>query len=265
MNPINHKIKQLRQSHQLTVAKMAELIGVSPGNISDWETGKKKSTPTSKALIAIAQQFNVSLDWLMTDVEPEHSSPLFSHPIIRSIDELAGQLTEQDLLLLQSMASHLVGKNQSELSARDAFRQQALQSDVIRERSLAAEYFVKLPLVGKVTAGAPIMAVENIEEYINVPSSMVGSGHHFLLRVQGDSMIDKDIRSGDLVIIRQQPDADNGDIVAALIEREDATLKSFYREKDAIRLQPANPAYRPILSKQIEILGKAVGIIRNSE
>ncbi len=265
MNPINQKVRQLRQSHQLTVAKMAELIGVSPGNISDWENGKKKSTPSSKALIAIAQQFNISLDWLMTDNEPEHAAPLFSHPVVRSIDKLAEQLTEQDLLLLQSMASHLVGKNQPLPSLQDAPRKYSSQDEIVRERTLAAEYFVKLPLVGKVTAGAPIIAVENIEDYINVPAAMVGSGHHFLLRVQGDSMTDKDIQSGDLVIIRQQPDADNGEIVAALIDREEATLKSFYREKDYIRLQPANPAYRPIRSKHVEVLGKVVGILRNSE
>lgn len=117
-----------------------------------------------------------------------------------------------------------------------------------------------LPLLGRVAAGGPILADENIEDYYPLPSSHSKDGS-FLLRVEGDSMINAGIFAGDLIIVRQQSSADNGDIVVALLDDE-ATVKTLYFEDEGIRLQPENPAYKPIYSQDARIIGKVVGLLR---
>jgi repressor LexA len=122
-----------------------------------------------------------------------------------------------------------------------------------------------IPIVGRVQAGEPILAVENIEGYLNLDRNLVSSGDVFLLRVQGDSMIDAHIQDGDFALVKPQPNAENGEIVVALIEDE-ATIKRIFKKKDLIRLEPANPKMEPIVvkkgEKKIAIVGKVVGIFR---
>ena len=118
-----------------------------------------------------------------------------------------------------------------------------------------------VPLLGTVTAGVPILAVQNIEDYIPVPVSKKGR-ELFALRVKGDSMINAAIADGDIAIIDQTPVAENGDIVVALIDDE-ATVKRFFREKGHFRLQPENDSYEPIIVNELSVLGKVVMIIRN--
>ncbi len=119
-----------------------------------------------------------------------------------------------------------------------------------------------VPLVGSITAGQPILAQENIEDTIPLPMDLItGGGEHFVLRVQGDSMIEAGIYDGDLAIIRKQQSAENGDIVAALMGDE-ATLKRFYKEKDAFRLQPENSSMEPIYTREVTILGKLISLLR---
>jgi repressor LexA len=120
---------------------------------------------------------------------------------------------------------------------------------------------INVPILGNIAAGSPILAVENIEDTFPLPAEIVGDDEMFMLRVRGDSMINAGILDGDLVAVRQQPSADNGDIVAAMID-EEATVKRFFREADHIRLQPENPAYPPILSREVKVLGKVVLAIR---
>lgn len=120
---------------------------------------------------------------------------------------------------------------------------------------------VDIPIVGKITAGVPILAVENIEDTYPVPLEMVEGHDVFMLTVQGESMIDAGILDGDLVLIKEQPTASNGDIVVALLG-EDATLKRFFKEKDRIRLQPENQFMEPIYSKEVSVLGKVIGLYR---
>lgn len=120
---------------------------------------------------------------------------------------------------------------------------------------------VNVPILGKVRAGEPILAVENIEDTFPIPVDYIGNSTCFMLTVKGDSMTDAGILDGDLVIIRQQQTAEDGDIVVALIGDE-ATIKSFYREKDHIRLQPQNEYIDPIRVKDVEILGKVIGVMR---
>lgn len=120
---------------------------------------------------------------------------------------------------------------------------------------------VDVPIVGKVTAGLPILAVENIEDSFPLPIDFVGNSESFMLKVRGDSMIDAGILDGDLVLVKKQNSAENGDIVVALIEDE-ATVKKFYKEKNFIRLQPQNQFMQPIIVPDCQILGKVSGVFR---
>jgi repressor LexA len=122
-----------------------------------------------------------------------------------------------------------------------------------------------VPIVGRVQAGEPILAIENIEGYLNLDRDLVSSGDVFLLRVQGDSMIDAHIQDGDFAMVKPQPNAENGEIVVALIEDE-ATIKRIFQKRDSIRLEPANPKLEPIVvkkgEKKVTIVGKVIGIFR---
>ncbi|GIE77085.1 LexA repressor [Actinoplanes philippinensis] len=120
---------------------------------------------------------------------------------------------------------------------------------------------VGVPLVGTIAAGAPILAAEHAEELLNLPRDLVGRGTLFSLRVQGDSMIDAAICDGDIVVVRQQSEAWNGDIVAAMID-EEATVKVFHRRGGHVYLEPRNPAYTPIPGDEAVILGKVVSVLR---
>jgi repressor LexA len=120
---------------------------------------------------------------------------------------------------------------------------------------------VNVPILGSIAAGAPILAQEHIEDTFALPADIVGDDQMFMLRVRGDSMINAGIYDGDLVAIRQQPDARNGEIVAALLEDE-ATVKRFYREGDHVRLQAENPDYDPIIARDVKVLGRVVMSIR---
>ena len=119
-----------------------------------------------------------------------------------------------------------------------------------------------VPLVGRVTAGQPILAIENIEEYLTLPQSVLGQGKMFSLRVEGESMIDAGIMDGDIVVLRQQDTAENGEIVVAMTDENEATLKRIYYEPDRVRLQPENPTMAPIYVDSVTVLGKLVALIR---
>ena len=120
---------------------------------------------------------------------------------------------------------------------------------------------VEVPVVGKITAGAPILAVENITDTFPIPIDFVGNSDCFMLTVRGESMIEAGILDGDYILVKRQNTAENGEIVVALIEDE-ATVKTFYKEKDHIRLQPENSTMDPIIVPNCEILGKVAGVFR---
>lgn len=121
---------------------------------------------------------------------------------------------------------------------------------------------IELPVVGLITAGLPIEAIEDREMVLSVPQEMVKSKNSFILKVRGDSMIDELIADGDYVICEKTDWAENGDIVVALLEDGTATLKKFYKNKDSVSLEPANKKYQPIQVKQVTIQGRVSGIIR---
>ncbi len=121
---------------------------------------------------------------------------------------------------------------------------------------------IDVPLLGNVAAGVPLLSEENFEGAISVPADMLTNGRHFALNVSGESMIDAGIFSGDIGIFVQQPTADNGEIVVAMVD-DAVTLKRFYKEKNRIRLQPENDAFRPIYSQNVRVLGKLVHLLRS--
>lgn len=148
---------------------------------------------------------------------------------------------------------------------KDATKPRALK--VIDESGRNLEGYVanqeidNIPVIGKITAGAPILAVENIEETFPIPVQYLENSTSFMLKVKGDSMINAGILDGDYILVKQQNTANNGDMVVALIEDE-ATVKTFYKEEGYYRLQPENSDYEPIIVNELNILGKVIGLFR---
>ncbi len=125
------------------------------------------------------------------------------------------------------------------------------------------EHMLRVPLVGSVAAGVPITAEENVEEVFNVPSSLLGTQDDtFMLRVQGESMIKAGIYDGDLIFVKEQNTARNGEIVVALVENEEATVKRIFFEKDRVKLQPENDSMEPFYETNVIVLGKVIGVYR---
>jgi repressor LexA len=177
-------------------------------------------------------------------------------PTVRDIGKAVG------LASSSTVHAHLGNLERIGLLRRDPTKPRAIE---LRDRAAAGmRGFVRpgLPLVGLVAAGQPVLAEENIEDYFQTPSVAGGAEGEYLLRVRGESMKDVGILEGDLVVVRPQDTAEDGDIVVALLG-EEATVKRFYREDDHIRLQPENAAMQPIRSKDVRVLGKVVGLMRS--
>src|SRR4051794_16233539 len=155
--------------------------------------------------------------------------------------------------------SHLHNLEKLGVLKRDPSKPRALQR--LREHERKAVRPSRLPEVGGVAAGAPVLAEENIEEYVEVPPIAGGEDGEYVLRISGDSMKDAGILDGDHVVVRPQDTARNGEIVVALVG-EEATVKRFFKEKDHIRLQPENDALEPIRTREAQVLGRVVGVCR---
>lgn len=153
---------------------------------------------------------------------------------------------------------HLLRLQKKGLLNRDSMKPRAIS--VPMNPAIDTEV-VAVPVVGAVAAGVPILAAENIEEYVPLPQTMLGEGEHYVLKVRGESMIEAGILSGDCVVVKKQPTANNGDIVVAMVEDE-ATVKRYYRENGRFRLQPENRAMEPIVVDEVAILGKVVSLYR---
>lgn len=176
-------------------------------------------------------------------------------PSVREIGAAVG------LRSSSTVHSHLTKLEELGLLRRDPTKPRALE--ILGEASWRQENFIPVPLVGRVTAGQPILAVENIEETFPLPSALIGNDEGvFMLTVQGDSMMNAGILDGDYVLVRKQNTANNHDIIVALLDKEEATVKRFFKEKDRIRLQPENDAFSPIYSRNVSILGKVIGVFR---
>ena len=164
--------------------------------------------------------------------------------------------------------AHLANLERAGLLRRDPTKPRALELTGPRRRESdgGRERVRVLPLVGAIAAGGPLLAEENIEDYVAVPEPLSRGGEEFLLRVKGDSMVNAGILDGDIVVVRRQQTATNGDIVVALAGEDEAadeaTVKRFFREADRVRLQPENDALEPIYARHVQILGKVTGVFR---
>jgi repressor LexA len=154
--------------------------------------------------------------------------------------------------------AHLAKLERSGVLRRDPSKPRAIEILVERTKRVMRP---AVPLVGQVAAGTPILAEENIEDHLEIPAVIGAEDGDYALSVRGDSMRDAGIIDGDFVVVHPTENADNGQIVVALIEDE-ATVKRFYRDGDAIRLEPENPAYQPIITKEAEVLGRVIGVFR---
>lgn len=175
-------------------------------------------------------------------------------PSVREIGEAVG------LSSSSTVHSHLEKLEQLGFIRRDPTKPRAI--DVLDEAPWRQKAVTPVPLIGRVTAGQPILAVENIEETYPLPTELVGDDNVYMLTVQGESMINAGILDGDYVLVRDQDTARNGEIVVALVDGEGATVKRFFREKDCVRLQPENNHMEPIYSRDVAILGKVIGVFR---
>jgi repressor LexA len=177
-------------------------------------------------------------------------------PTVRDIGRAVG------LASSSTVHTHLANLERIGLLRRDPSKPRAIElRDRTADSARASVGQRALPLLGAVAAGAPILAEENIEEYVPVPESIGGEEGHYLLRVRGDSMIEAGILDADLVVVREQESARNGDIVVALLG-EEATIKRFYRENSHVRLQPENAEIEPIITTEVRVLGRVVGLLR---
>lgn len=175
-------------------------------------------------------------------------------PAVREICEAV------NLKSTSSVHSHLETLEKNGYIRRDPTKPRAIE---ITDDSfqLSRREMVNVPIIGRVAAGEPLLAEENIQDYFPIPAEFMPNEQSFMLSVKGESMVNAGILDGDYVLVRQQANAENGDMVVALIDNG-ATVKRFFKEKDVFRLQPENDFMQPILVKKVDILGKVIGVFR---
>jgi repressor LexA len=176
-------------------------------------------------------------------------------PTVREIGKAVG------LASSSTVHAHLANLEKYGVLRRDPTKPRAIELLFDKAKRAVAPDEGLLPLVGRVAAGQPVLAEENIEDYVQVPSVAGGDEGEYVLQVSGESMRDAGILAGDYVVVRPQNTAGDGDIIVALLGDE-ATVKRFFRERDHVRLQPENPAMEPIRSRDVEVLGRVVGVFR---
>ncbi|MFF2752621.1 transcriptional repressor LexA [Psychrobacillus sp. NPDC058041] len=179
-------------------------------------------------------------------------------PSVREIGEAVG------LASSSTVHGHLARLESKGLIRRDPTKPRAIEILDSVNSIIEKQGVVHVPLVGKVTAGLPNTAIENVEEFFPLPETFGTSDDNlFMLEIMGDSMIEAGILNGDYVVVKQQQSANNGEIVVAMTEDDEATVKRFFKEKSYFRLQPENSTMEPIIVNQVSILGKVVGVYRH--
>ena len=196
----------------------------------------------------------------LTDYVDEHGYP----PTVREIGEAVG------LASPSTVHAHLANLERAGLIKRDPTKPRALElrrDPKPQATPAAADDVHRLPLVGEIAAGGPLLAEQNVEDYVAVPEPLARGGEEFLLRVKGDSMVNAGILDGDIVVVRREQTARDGEIVVALAGdagwADEATVKRFFREDGRIRLQPENDALEPIYAEHVQILGVVTGVFRS--
>lgn len=174
-------------------------------------------------------------------------------PSVREIGEAVG------LKSSSTVHNYLCRLEEKGILRRDPTKPRAME--VLGDDKDSFREMIMVPILGRVAAGIPLLAVENMEDTFPMPTDFAGRGEFFMLRVKGNSMVEAGILEGDLVLVRQQPSVNNGDIAVALLDDE-ATIKRFFREDGHIRLQPENYQLSPIIVDDVTILGKVTGLVR---
>lgn len=179
-------------------------------------------------------------------------------PSVREIGEAVG------LASSSTVHGHLSRLEKKGYIRRDPTKPRAIEIMGLHDDSSQVNHTasIQIPVIGKVTAGQPITAIENVEEYLPLPASFVQDEQSFILEISGDSMIEAGIFDGDYVVVRQQSHANNGEIVVAMTEDDEATVKRFFKEDNFFRLQPENSTLEPIILDNVTILGKVIGVFR---
>src|SRR5947207_5177795 len=217
---------------------------------------RSTQSPTQEMRMLTGRQQEI---WkFLTDYVDQHGDP----PTVREIGEAVG------LAAPSTVHAHLANLERAGLIKRDPTKPRALElrRESKPEPARAADVH-RLPLVGEIAAGGPLLAEDNVEDYLAVPEPLAAGGEEFLLRVKGDSMINAGILEGDLVVVRREQTAQDGDIVVALAgddeTADEATVKRFFRDGRRVRLQPENDELEPIFAEHVQILGKVTGVFRS--
>lgn len=188
------------------------------------------------------------LDFIKSEIQSKGYPP--------SVREIANAV---GLKSTSTVHGHLQRLEKKGLLHRDAMKPRAME--VTGDPNFVRNNSTAVPVIGRVTAGQPILAEENLDEYVAIPEIMLGEGEHFILLVRGDSMIEAGILHGDYIVVRRQQEANNGDIVVAMID-DSATVKRYFKENGHFRLQPENSSMEPIYADEVTILGKVVSLYR---
>lgn len=188
------------------------------------------------------------LDFIKSEIQQKGYPP--------SVREIANAV---GLKSTSTVHGHLQRLEKRGLLHRDAMKPRAME--IVGDPNFVRNSTTAVPVIGRVTAGQPILAEENLEDYVALPEVLLGDGEHYVLRVTGESMIDAGILDGDYIVVRKQPTANNGEIVVAMID-DSATVKRYYKENGHFRLQPENPTMAPIYADEVTILGKVVSLYR---
>lgn len=200
----------------------------------------------------LSKRQQMILDFIKSEVETKGYPPS-----VREIAKAVG------LASSSTVHGHLSRLESKGYIRRDPTKPRAIEILHTENQHIPQEEVTYAPLIGKVTAGLPITAVENIEEYIPIPRNRTSADENlFVLTIEGDSMIEAGIFDGDLVIVKQQNTAENGEIVVAMTEDDEATVKRFFKDKHHIRLEPENATMNPLIYKHVTILGKVIGVYR---
>jgi repressor LexA len=222
----------------------------------------RTSVRTSARALCVANEEDRRVDLDLTKRQKEifdfirrYAAKTGYPPTVREIGKAVG------LHSSSTVHAHLANLEKIGLLRRDPSKPRAIELLFDKAKKTILPEGSGLPLVGQVAAGAPILAEENIEEYIEIPDVIGGEEGDYVLRVRGESMVEAGIFEGDYVVVRPTDDATDGEIVVALLG-EEATVKRFFREADHIRLQPENKAMEPIRSAEVSVLGRVIGVVR---
>lgn len=243
----------LREKNNLTQKEFAKLIGVSQGNVGDWERGR--SLPGTSVLIKIVNQFNVSADWLLTG-----KSNLIENPRYKIFDIL----DDKELNFLKKISRFILWDRDNE----DVFTQHNVDNTISNYKlSKGENEVIYIPYIGNAAAGDPLEIIEYPEGKLPVENK---SSYYnaFVVKAKGDSMIGAGIHDEDLVIVRPQPVVENGEMALVDINNE-ATIKYFYVQNGQVELRPANLSYKsmiyPLQDNKIKVKGKIIGVIKKED